>query len=149
MAISTDAAIEFFGTQTSVVTTAAAITDGSFSATEDTFTNSDDAPQASAVLEVTFGSAPDDNSFIALYARLLNIEGVNDQSAPVAEFLHVFLGNFPVDAVTSAQYVPIDITLPNTKSSQEYEFYIQNKGGQTISSGWDLFITPKTLGPHA
>lgn len=149
MAISTDAAIEFFGTQTSVVTSTAAVTDGSFSAQEDTFTNSDDAPQASAVLVVTFGSAPDDNSFVALYARLLNIDGLGDQDTPDAEFLHTFLGNFPVDNTTSSQNVAIDIVLPNTKSSQEYEFYIQNRAGETISSGWELFITPKTLGPHA
>ena len=61
----------------------------------------------------------------------------------------VYLGAFPVKNVTTAQYIPLDVVLPNTKTSQGYDFYIRNNGGQTISAGWDLYVTPKTYGPHA
>lgn len=79
----------------------------------------------------------------------MNIQSTNDQNEPEADFLHKFLGSFPVENVTSAQYVAIDVRLPNTKTSQEYDFYIENQTGQTISAGWDLYVTPKTIGPHA
>lgn len=149
MAISTDAAIEFYGTQDTVTSSTAAVTDGSFSAQEDTWTNDDDAPIASMVFSGTYSSAPDANSSVDLYARLLNIDSTNDQDTPDANYGHVYLGSFPLNDVTSAQYVAIDIRLPNTVTSQQYEFYIQNNGGQTLSAGWNLKITPKTYGPHA
>jgi hypothetical protein len=42
---------------------------------------------------------------------------------------------------------PVD--LPMMKTSQEYEFYLQNSCGVTMSAGWTLKITPMALGPHA
>jgi len=151
MAISTDSLIEFFGTQDTVTSSSSSVTDGSFSVAGDitTWTNDDDAPMASVVLEATYSSAPDANSVVNLYARLMNIQSTNDQDAPDANFQHVYLGTFPLNDVTSAQYIPIDVKLPNTKTSQEYDFYIQNEAGQTLSAGWDLYVTPKTYGPHA
>jgi len=151
MAISTDSLIEFFGTQDTVTSSSSSVTDGSFSVAGDitTWTNDDDAPMASVVLEATYSSAPDANSVVNLYARLMNIQSTNDQGAPDANFQHVYLGTFPLNDVTSAQYIPIDVKLPNTKTSQEYDFYIQNEAGQTLSAGWDLYVTPKTYGPHA
>lgn len=149
MAISTDAAIDFYGTQDTVTSSTAAVTDGSFSAQEDTWTNDDDAPVASIVFAGTYSTAPDANSQVHLYARLLNIQSTNDQITPDANFEHVYLGSFPLDDTTSAQYVSIDVRLPNTKTSQEYEFYIRNAAGQTLGAGWNLYVTPKTVGPHA
>ena len=149
MAIGTDSAVEFFGTQDKITGSGGTVVDGAFGAAATTWTNDDDAPMASIVLEVTYSSAPDANSSVNLYARPLDIQSTNDGGVPDANFGHVYLGSFPLNDVTSAQYIAIDIRLPNTKTSQEYNFYIENNGGQTISPTWDLYVTPKTIGPHA
>lgn len=56
MAISTDAAVEFFGTQDTVTSSSSSVADNAFSVAGDitTWTNDDDAPMASIVLEATF-----------------------------------------------------------------------------------------------
>ena len=151
MAIGTDAAVEFYGTQDTVTSSSSSVASGAFSVSGDitTWTNDDDAPQAAVVFEGTYSTAPDANSYVNLYARLMNVQSTNDQDAPDANFPHFYLGSFPLNDVTSAQYCVIEVDLPNTKTSQEYDFYIENEGGQTLSSGWDLYVTPKTLGPHA
>ena len=151
MAISTDDGIEKFGTQDTVTSSSSSVADAAFSVAADvsTWTNDDDAPAAAVVFSGTYSTAPDANSSVDLLARLMNIDSTNDALEPDANNTHVWLGSFPLDDTTSAQYVPIDVPLPNTKSSQEYDFYIQNNGGQTLSSSWTLKVTPKTLGPHA
>ena len=150
MAISTDSAIEFFGTQDTVTSSSSSVTDGSFSVSGDitTWTNDDDAPQAAVVFEGTYSTAPTADTTVDLYARLMNVQSTNDQDAPDSNFLHYYLGSFPLNDVTSAQYIVIRVALPNTKTSQEYDFYIQNNAGQTLSAGWDLYVTPLTVGPH-
>lgn len=151
MAISTDSAIDFFGTQDTVTSSSSSVADGAFSVTADItqWTNDDDAPSASMTLEATYATAPDANSSVNLYARLMNIQSTNDQDVPDGNYQHTYLGSFPLNNVTTAQYIAIDVPLPNAYSSQVYEFYIENNGGQTISAGWDLYVTPKTIGPHA
>ena len=151
MAISTDAAIHFFGTQDTLGTSSAAVADAAFSVAGDlsTWTNDDDAPQASVVLLANYSSAPDAGSVINLYLRPLNIQSTNDQDIPDANFQHAYVGGFPVNDVTTAQYVAIEISLPNTVTSQQYEFYVENQTGQSLPAGWDIYVTPKTIGPHA
>lgn len=151
MAITTDAGVDFFGTQDSLDNTSASVASAAFSVVGDlvAWTNDDDAKTASVVLEATFSVAPDANSSVALFGQLNNIQSTNDQLAPTANFQHVYLGSFPVKDVTTAQFIPIVISLPNNNTSQEYNFFIQNNAGQTISSGWDIHITPKATGPHA
>lgn len=151
MSISTDAAIEFFGTQATVTGTTASVADGAYSVTGSivSFTNTDDAPQASVVAMLDWSAAPNTNSSVNLYARLMNIDSTNDQDVPDANFQHVYLGSFPINDVTTNQYIAIDVSLPNAKSQQVYEFYIENKTGQTIQANWTLKVTPKTLGPNA
>lgn len=151
MAIEQNDLIDKFGTQDVVSGTTSAIANNGFSVAGDVsaWTNDDDAPAAVAVLSCTFGTAPVLGSSVNLYARLLDIVGTGDQNAPSAAFPHTFLGAFPVATVTTAQTIAIDIPLPNAKAGQQYEFYLENKGGQSISAGWALRITPKTLGPHA
>ncbi len=151
MAIGTDAAIEFFGTKDSLDDTSGSVADGAFSVASDVleWTNDDDAPMAAIILEATYASAPDANSSVNLFARPMNIVSTSDSDVPDANFGHVYVGTFPLNDVTSAQFITIDIRLPNTKTSQSYIFYIENNGGQTISAGWDLHIVPKTIGPHA
>ena len=155
MAITTDAAVNFFGTQDTLGGTAtAAIVDAAFSTIDATtgsvsWTNDDDAPQASVTALIDYAVAPDVNSVVNLYLRPLNTQSTNDQEIPDANFTHTYVGSFPVNDVTTNQYITIDISLPNGQTSQQYEFYIENSTGQTIQAGWDIYVTPKTIGPHA
>ena len=151
MAIGTNDSVAKFGTQDTVTSSSSSVADASFSVSGDvtTWTNDDDAERASIVLECTFSVAPDEASIVNLYARMMNIQSTNDQDTPDANYQHMYLGFFPLNDVTSAQYIPIDVDLPLPKSSTEIEYYIENLGGQTISAGWDLYVTPKTSGPHA
>lgn len=151
MTIATDAAIEFFGTQDTLGTSSAAVADNAYSIAGDLsmWVNDDDAPQASVVLLANFSVAPDANSVINLYLRPLNIQSTNDGDVPDANFQHVYVGSFPLNDVTTAQYINIQISLPNNATSQNYEFYVENQSGQSLPAGWDIFVTPKTLGPLA
>lgn len=150
MAIGTDAAIEFFGTQDTLGTTSAAVANDAFSIAGDlsTWTNNDDAIQAHVVLLANFSVAPDANSVINLYLRPLAIQSTNDATVPDANFQSVHVGSFPLNDSTVAQYIPIVISLPNQKTSQGYEFYVENKSGQSLPAAWDIFVTPKAIGPH-
>lgn len=151
MAISTDAFIEFYGTQDAIGTSSAAVTDTSFSIASDlsTFTNDDDAPFAAVVFNGTYASAPDANSVVELFMRALNIVSTNDEDVPDANNLGGKIGSFGLNDVTSAQYRQIIIKLPNGKTSAEFEFYIRNSAGQTLGAGWDINVTPIAIGPHA
>lgn len=151
MTIGTDAAIEFFGTQDTLGTSSSAVANTAFSVAADlsTWTNDDDAPMATAILLANFSVAPDANSAINLFLRPLNIQSTNDGDVPDANFGHIYVGSFKLNDVTTAQYIAIDIRLPNTKTSQEWEFYVENNSGQSLPAGWDIYVTPKTIGPHA
>jgi len=149
MAIGTGSLIEFFGTQDTITGSGATVADAAFGAAATTWTNDDDAPRASVVLAGTYSVAPTANTVVNLYLRPLDIQSTNDQDVPDANYTHVYAGSFPINDVTSAQYIAIDISLPNNYTSQQYNFYIENKAGQTLGSGWTLYVTPKTYGPHA
>lgn len=151
MAISTDATVLFYGTRDTLTTTGSSTTDGSVTQANSTvWTNDDDAPMASFDAVLTFGTGPTANSSVDLFARLMNINSTNDEDAPQTDFQQHYLGSFVLDNVTSAQYRAIGpIVLPNMMTSQDYQFYIQNNGGQTLSANWSLFITPIAYGPHA
>ena len=155
MAISTDAVIDFFGSLTALGNTTSTVANDAFSdGTNDltAWTNSDDAPQATAVLEFTTATTGDAGSVINLYAVLIDVgnAGTEDTEVPDANFPNIYLGSFPHNnPSTSAQTVTALITLPNAVIGQVYNFYIENKTGQTISASWELTIRPKTLGPHA
>jgi hypothetical protein len=151
MAISTGTAIEFFGTQETLGTSSGAVSNGAFSVAGDlsTFTNTDDAISASVTLLANFSVAPTASTALNLFLRLLNVEGTNNNPVPDANFQHNYVGNFPLNDTSGAQYITLDINLPNSKTSQEYEFYIQNESGQTLIAGWDVYVTPKAIGPHA
>lgn len=155
MAIGTNAAIEFFGTEDTVSAGGgtSAVSSGAFSASGDatSWTNDDDAPNAIAQLEVAFTTAPTANRAIHLFARLLNVNSTNDEPQPDASYFKHYLGIFKVDAVGSSttQYlVSGDFKLPNKVTSQEYEFYLFNDTDQSMNASWVLKITPKTIGPH-
>lgn len=151
MAIGTDSAIEYFGTQDTLGSSTAAVADAAFSVAGDVvnWTNDDDALMASVVLLANYSVAPDVNTSINLYLRPLDVQSTNDGETPDANFQHVYAGSFPVNDVTTAQYITIQISLPNNSTSQIYQMYLENSTGQSLPAGWDLFITPKTIGPHA
>ena len=153
MAITTNDAVEKFGIQdqVSLVAGTAAVANNAFSVAGDVvsgnWTNTDDAAAGSMILECTFSVAPTASSVIHLYARLLDIVGTSDQQTPDADFNHVYLGSFPLNNNTTAQIIPIEIGLPNVKTSQIYQFYLENKSGQSLPAGWKLWLTPKAIGP--
>ena len=156
MAIGADSAVEFFGTQDAIMGggTIAAVADAAFSIIGATgvleWVNDDDAPVASITLEANFSVAPDANSSINLYAAHQNVVSTNDADVPDANNQHMYLGSFPLNDVTTAQYITIMIALPNAYTSQAYNFHIENSSGQSVpASSWSLNITPKTIGPHA
>jgi hypothetical protein len=156
MAIGTDAAIEFFGTPDTLGGTAtAAVANDAFSTINattglNTWTNDDDAVMAKMVLEANFSVAPDANSVVNLFARPLNVQSTNDPIVPDATNQHVYMGSFPLKDGTSAQFIPLLISLlpTNFQTSQIYEFYLENKSGQSMPAGWDLHALPTALGPH-
>ena len=151
MAIATGAAVEFFGTQDTLGTSSAAVADAAFSIAGDlsTWTNDDDAPMASVTLLANFSVAPTANTSVNLYLRLLDVQGTNDGTVPDANFQHTYVGSFPLNDSTVAQYITIDIGLPNSVTSQQYEFYVENQSGQSLPAGWDIYVTPKAIGPAA
>ena len=153
MAIGTNAAVWFFGTQDDLDSTSALVADNGFSIASDlaTWVNDDDATHVSVIVELTMNVAADDNSGVNLYIRALNVDGTNDDSVPEAEYRHTFLGFFPVlNGITTIQRsTQAPIALPIFETSSEWEFYLENKTGQEIDAGWTVFVTPLALGPHA
>lgn len=158
MAIGTDASIDFFGTQDTVTAGGgtSAVNDGAYSAAADTdtWTNDDDAKYAAFALKFQYPSGTIDKNGIRLYARLMNIDGTNDEPQPDANWDNHFLGIFQTDAglaVTTDNYLTLghNVRLPNQYTSQVYEFFIYNDCGVQMSAGWTLKVTPITDGPHA
>ena len=154
MAISTDATIEFFGTQDQVDdgTTGTVATD-TFSEASSSWTNDDDAPSAAFVLEAQFDTTMPTVGTIDLYCRPLNIQSTNNPGAPDGSYKSFFLGVFEIDFGVSNDvnaFLYIERTkLPNFVTSQIYEFYFHNNAtGQTIGVDWNLWVTPITDGPH-
>lgn len=103
-------------------------------------------PDAKFVLAATFGTAPTEGAVLSLYARPINIDSTNDAEAPETTRPTVYIGNFSVNNVTTAQY--IELLAYNVP--WEAEYYLHNNGtGQTLSAGWTLKVTPCTIGPAA
>lgn len=148
MAITTNDAVHKFGTQDTLGTTSALVATTDFSIASDlsTWTNDDDAPMASVTLLANFTVAPAANDSINLYLRPLNSVSTNNGDVPDANFQHTYVGSFPLNDVTTAQYITIPISLPNYKTSSEYEFYIENTTLQTLPASWDVYVTPMAIG---
>jgi len=103
-------------------------------------------PDAEFVLTATFGTAPTEGTTLALYARPLDVDGTADTQVPEAARPTVFIGTFVVDNVTSAQTMTLRAYDVPTKA----DYYLHNNGtGQTVSAGWVLKVTPRTVGPAA
>lgn len=89
----------------------------------------------------------------ATACRLLNGDGTTDEPPLSANWTGHFLGNFTtgpgMSATTNYAIESGPFLLPAMKSSQEYEFYLKNACGVTITAGWTLKITPVADGPKA
>jgi hypothetical protein len=137
------------GTLKSLEDSGAAVTDTSFAAADQNdLTPSDDAgfPFLKFVLIATWATSTGiEDGAVRLYSRKLNIDGTNDAAVPDATYPHDFVGSFVPDAVTSLQR--IELSGVERAIEQDESFYIENATGQTISSTWDLTVTPYTFGP--
>lgn len=103
-------------------------------------------PDAEFVLTGTFSVAPTEGTVLSLYARPLDIDGTADAEAPETTRPTVFVGNFVVNNVTSAQ----SIWLAAEDVPRKADYYVHNNGtGQTLGSGWTLKVTPISRGPAA
>ena len=158
MTIGADAAIWFFGTQDVVDDgTTSTVADNTFSATADAkldWTNDDDAPFGSAVLECQFDATMPNVGSIGLYARLLNVQGTDDENVPDGSYAPNFVGTFDIDfgvANDTNMFLTIaHFEMPQAGVGQAIVWFIKNEGtGQTIGVDWNLWITPKAMGPHA
>lgn len=101
-------------------------------------------PDGEFALTATYAVAPTEGTTIALYARPLNVDGTADTEAPETTRSTYLVGVFVVNNVTTAQTLVIYArNLP-----READYYLHNNGtGQTISAGWVLKVTPRTIGP--
>ena len=105
--------------------------------------------EAAVTFSGTLGSSSAAGKSIDLYARKMNVANTSDDDLePNGDFKQTYLGSFALD-VGTIQLLTIDIPLPNYKTSSEYDFYIQNGSGQSLNASWELWITPKGVGPKA
>jgi hypothetical protein len=151
MTFTTGATINEFELQQDLGNSSAARATGGFSLTGDLlqYTNTVNALEASIVLTATFASPPTANTSVSLFARLISVQSTNSEQVPDANFQQTFLNAFALNDVSGLQTKAVDISLPNSKAGQVYEFYIQNNAGVTVSAGWKLFITPKAINAKA
>lgn len=153
MAIGADSGIIFVGTQDSIASGTAAIADGAYGAFGTTWTNDDDAPYAAFVLNARFTTTMPTIGSLDLYDRLHNVQGTNEEAVPDANYRGQYLGSFPIDfGVAAGTYfysVLPNVELPVLNASQIHEFYLHNNGtGQSVTNGWNVYVTPFTIGPH-
>lgn len=107
-------------------------------------------PYADFVLKTNgFGAAiaSTGSPSINLYRVDQNIDGTaGDAPVPTASNRSLFVGTFVVPlsaASTGNLYLPVtDVPL----SSDQY-FYVENQSGQSLTAGWTLKVTPKSLVP--
>lgn len=101
-------------------------------------------PDVEFVLTATFGVAPTEGTTIALYARPLNIDGTADAEVPEVARATYWVGVFVVNNVTTSQSMSIFAR----NVPREADYYLHNNNtGQTVSAGWTLKVTPRTVGP--
>jgi hypothetical protein len=102
-------------------------------------------PDAEFVAGLTFGTAPTENTTVDVYARELSIDSTNSAQVPESSAHRPrYIGSFVVNNISTVQYQKfIAYNVPNVA-----DYYIYNNGtGQTLSAGWTLKVTPRTIGP--
>lgn len=141
MALTAGAAVFEYATEVTAISDSSVILNAAFNAGAITaVTPADKTPLADAVLDITLAVAPVSGRSIHLYRRDLNISGANDATVPDANFKSIYVGSFPLDLVTTQQF----ISLPDIPLGQDQAFYIENDSGQSTSGTTVLVIKPKT-----
>ena len=107
-------------------------------------TNHSDYPMGDFALTCDFGAAVAAGVAVELYRQDLNIDGTADAPAPAAASPHKLVGMFNIPSAASASATYPCNNVPLTK---ECQFYVKNGTAQTMSAGWVLKVTPKTVIP--
>ena len=103
-------------------------------------------PDADFVMTGIFATAPTEGTVLALYARPLDVDGTTDTEVPETTRPTLFIGSFVVNNVTTAQTMTLRAYDLPTKA----DYYVHNNGtGLTLSAGWVLKVTPRTVAPAA
>lgn len=112
-------------------------------------TNTADYPDAVFVLTTNgFGGVPVASTTIDLFIRALDVDGTLDAPAPgtgasTDAYRTQYFGSFVLKASSGAdsyRFVAYDIP-------RNGEVYLYNGTAQTLTSGWTLKMTPRTIGP--
>lgn len=145
--------IRVAGTQKTLEASGASITTGSVAQANDasyavgTAAPTGDgagAAHAEFALGCAFATGPTEGSTVDLFLRPINFDSTNDAEAPengTAFKGNFYYGSFILNNVTTTQY----LFLIAENVPPEFEAWIQNNGGQTMSSGWTLKATPRAL----
>ena len=107
-------------------------------------TNHSDYPTGDFALTCDFGAGVAAGVAVELYRQDLNIDGTADAPAPSAASPDHLVGMFRIPSAASAS-----ATYPcnNVLLTKECQFTLKNATAQTMSAGWVLKVTPKTVIP--
>ncbi len=163
MGIDTNALIDVFNDDTTnledAVDGSASVANNTLSAFDTTdiilYTHSDDSPFIVMWLQMDSGGTPNVGAGVNLIGQIMNATDipdttdVNDSPIPTVAYPHIHLGRFPVKNITTEQFIPIEVYLPNTEVGTVWQFGIHNLTGPSIDAGWSLHARAKTGAPHA
>ncbi len=119
------------------------------------WTNDDDATDASAVLKCQFDGTFPTSGNVQLFAHLKDVQSTNDIGVPDANNETFLVGSFPIDFGISADidYYSVipNFVIPQAGKAQAIDWYLKNANGEArvLGVSWQLWITPKSIGPHA
>lgn len=160
MAIGTNDAINKFAAALDTVSVSggtASVASGAYSVAGDVvsggWTNDENAIRASFVLKFQYPSGTITTGGIHLMARLMDVDSTNDEPALTANWNGHYLGSFktgPSMSATTDYYGELGpVALDAINASQNYEFYLLNNCGVTMTAGWTLKVRAITPGPAA
>lgn len=163
MAIGADAAVNFYNADTTELEEtggSASVADNAVSAFDttdlDLYTHSDDSPLIIAWLQMNSAGTPAIGSGVLLIGQIMNATGVpsgvdtNDSPTPTTDYLSITLGRWPVKNVTTEQFIPMEVYLPDTEPGTVWQLGIfVDAHGASVDAGWGVHVRAKTTGPHA
>ena len=155
MALPTDAVIIVHeGSQTDLegASGSAAVADGAVSVAGvtglKTWTNTEQAPEATFVFQGDFASAPAAGTNVVLLCQKLATQSTNDDEVPTANHPVTFIGLFQITDTAAAQQITITAALPDWKATSIYQFYILNETLISLDAGWKVFADGRSVGPN-
>lgn len=145
-----DEAIWTYASQVTLEASGASAASGAMVPANDaalTSANHSNFPLADFALTCDFGAAIAGGTTIAVFRQDLNIDGTADAPAPAAStFEECLVGLF---LLPSGQSASATYSLPDVPLTKECQFSLKNNTAQTMSAGWVLKVTPKTMEPAA